>query len=160
LERLDDPPGLLPRKIQFGPTPVVLPPIAPALIPSAMIFSWAFALSALGPIPIWKGDALKIAEILLNDTIPVIPFWFALIVDEASLFAQSPRPRKEMVSHFIVFPVEFHERMVLSAVGLTHEIPLSWAKHRFVNAVWPHTVSSPLIVVPVNVVDPPTLRLR
>jgi len=135
LEKLDDPPGLLPRKIQFGPTPVVFPPIAPALIPRAMIFSCAFALSAFGPSPIWNGDALKIAEILLNDTIPVIPFWFALIVDTATLLAQSPRPRKEMVSHFIVFPVEFHERMVLSAVGATHEIPFSWAKHRFANAV-------------------------
>ena len=96
---------MLPRKIQFGPTPVVFAPIAPALIPRAMIFACVFALSAFVPSPIWNGESLKIAEILLNDTIPVIPFWFALIVETATLFAQSPRPRYAMVSHFTVFPV-------------------------------------------------------
>jgi hypothetical protein len=50
--------------------------------------------------------------------------------------------------------------MVLSTAGSTHEIPFSWAKHRFVNRVWPHTVSLPLMVVPDKVVDPPTLRVR
>jgi hypothetical protein len=76
LERLEDPPGLLPKNRLFeklsypaGFTAVT----DPAPVPNATIFDAGLLDRAPAPNPICPNAELKTADTLLKDVIPVIP---------------------------------------------------------------------------------------